>query len=363
MVKKIPSLSAQLGFSIEGGKMTVPKSLTELPYGQRLTSILEKNPLFKEKPPKGLVLVVDLTGEQMAQNVYHPNNWQLFDKKPENIINPNYAVAIIVTSQLISPEEIEKLIDELKPKINIDGGEIFIYETGLQIDPSFLSQIKDERQTIFSKAGLIKFKVGPTQRPSKKQPSINELLTQARFKKITEHHPHEVDFLSPRPDDSPWKKRWRESIIPNIIKMYKALGFTEIDTSIIEQKLRHSKNPPDDLGKARDGFGVEAKASCGCWINVDLNGAVTVLNNCPDHKNGIPNEKVWKQKKETTYKLGETPLPNQFCFDCGANLIQTIQKIKDYPNGRTALQKEIKCPNCGLLSTKRLYVPNKSVLS
>jgi len=183
MVKKIPPLSAQLGFSIEGGKMIVPQSLTELPYGQKLITILEKNSLFKERPPQGLVLVIDLTNQQMTQNVYHPNNWQLFDKRPENIINPNYATTIIVASQLIPPDEIEGLIYELKPKINIDGGEIFIYETGLQIDPSFLPQIKDERQTIFSKAGLIKFKFGPTQKPRKKQPQINELLTQARFKK------------------------------------------------------------------------------------------------------------------------------------------------------------------------------------
>jgi hypothetical protein len=349
MGKKIAFSSAQLGFSIEGGRMTIPQSLTELPYGQRLTSILEKNSLFKEKPPQGLVLVIDLTGKQMIQNAYNPDNWQLSDKKPENILNPNYAATIIIASQLISATEIKKLLDKLKPKVDIDGGEIFIYETGLEIDPSFLPQIKDERQEIFSKAGLIKFKASPTQKPSKNTPLINELLTQARFKKIAEHHPHEIDLLSPRPDDPPRKKRWRESIIPNIIKMYEALGFNEINTSTIEERLRHSKNPPVDLARARDGFGVEAKASCGCHIRVDLDGAITVLNNCPDHKNGIPNEEVWKQQKGTKYKLGETTLPNQFCFDCGANLIQTIRVI-----GNTALFKEIRCPHCGLLSTKRL---------
>jgi DNA-directed RNA polymerase subunit RPC12/RpoP len=329
--------------------MTIPQSLTELPYGQRLTSILEKNSLFKEKPPQGLVLVVDLTGKQMIQNAYNPDNWQLFDKKPENILNPNYAATIIVASQLISPDEIERLINELKPKIDIDGGEIFIYETGLQIDPSFLPQIKDERQTIFSKAGLIKFKASPTQKPSKNTPLINELLTQARFKKIAEHHPHEIDLLSPRADDPAWKKRWRKNIIPGIIAMYQALGFEKVDTSSIEERLHHSKNPPVDLAKARDGFGVEAKASCGCHIRVDLDGAITVLNHCPDHKNGIPEEKVWRQKKEITYKIGETIL-EQVCFDCGANLIQTIQRYR----GNTALFKEIRCPHCGLLSTKRL---------
>ena len=361
MGKKIAFSSAQLGFSIEGERMTILQSLTELPYGQRLTFLLENNLLFKEKPPKGLVLVIDLSGKQMAQNVYHPNNWQLFDKEPENIINPNYAATIIVASQLISPDEIERLINELKPKIDIDGGEIFIYETGLQIDPSFLPQIKDERQEIFSKAGLIKFKASPTQKPSKNTPLINELLTQARFKKIAEHHPHEIDLLSPRPDDPLGKRKWRESIIPNIIKMYEALGFNEINTSAIEERLRHSKNPPTDLARARDGFGVEAKASCGCHIRVDLDGAITVLNHCPDHKNGIPEEKVWRQKKEITYKIGETIL-KQVCFDCGSNLIQTIREIKRYSNGRIALFEEIKCPHCRLLSTNRLYVPISQVV-
>jgi len=360
MGKKIAFSSAQLGFSIEGERMTILQSLTELPYGQRLISILEKNSLFKEKPPQGLVLVVDLTGKQMIQNAYNPDNWQLFDKKPENILNPNYAATIIIASQLIYATEIKKLLDELKLKINIDGGEIFIYETGLEIDPSFLPQIKDERQEIFSEAGLIKFKASPTQKPSKNTPLINELLTQGRFKKIAGHHPHEIDLLSPRADDPPWKKRWRENIISRIITMYNEFGFTEVNTSTIEERLRHSKNPPVDLARARDGFGAEAKASCGCHIRVDLDGTLTVLNHCPDHKNGIPEEKVWRQKKEITYKIGETIL-EQVCLDCGANLIQTIRVIKRY-RGNTALFKEIRCPNCGLLSTNRLYVPISQVV-
>jgi len=361
MGKTTSSSPSQLGFLIEDGRMTILQSLTELPYGQKLTSILRKNSLFKERPAKGLVLVIDLTGEPMTQNAYNPDNWQLSNKRPENILNPNYAATIIIASQLIYATEIKKLLDELKPKIDIDGGEIFIYETGLEIDPSFLPQIKDERQEIFSEAGLIKFKASPTQKPSKNMPLINDLLTQARFKKIAERHPQEVDLLSPRADDPPGKRKWRENIISRIITMYNEFGFTEVNTSTIEERLRHSKNPPVDLAKARDGFGVEAKASCGCHIRVDLNGAITVLNHCPDHKNGIPEEKVWRQKKEITYKIGETIL-KQVCFDCGANLIQTIRVIKSYPNGRIALFEEIKCRHCGLLSTNRLYVPISQVV-
>lgn len=349
----------QLGFSVEGEKFTLPQSLMDEPYGKKLIEILAKNSLFKEKPKNGQALLIDLTGNSPTLDVYNPDNWQKENQKPENLINPNYSVLIVIAPQIISFDEFSQLISENKPNLNLDGGEIFILETNLSLTPEELSLIKDQREKVLKDLGFIKGKIVSTSRPRKNQP-ISEILTQARLKKIAEHHPHEVDLLTPRPDDPPWKIKWRKSIIPKIIQMYRQMGFNEIDVSEIEERLRHSKNPPADLAKAKDGFGVNAKAPCGCQIKVSLDGEVTILTHCQEHPDGIPNKKNFSVKNMPKYKVGETEL-NQFCGDCGRRLIQSVRRIKSYPNGNTSLRVEISCPNCGLLSTKQKYISTKLI--
>jgi hypothetical protein len=57
MAKTVPSPN-QLGFSIEDGRLSIPGHLSELPFGKKLIEALGKNPLFKERPEKGWVLIL-----------------------------------------------------------------------------------------------------------------------------------------------------------------------------------------------------------------------------------------------------------------------------------------------------------------
>lgn len=351
----------QLGFSIEGGRLSIPTHLAELPSGKMIIEVLANNPLFKERPKKGWVLVFDLTQDQSSKQIFNPSNWQKIDKNHENLINPNYAAVIITAPTLFSQKELSQIINQTKPQLNQDGGEIFIFETNLSLPKEELESLKQQRQDFFTQAGLIKFKFSPLQKPKKQEP-INGLLTQARLKKIAEHHPKPVDLLTPRPDDPQWKEKWRQGIIPQIIAMYRNAGFNEIDVSAIEQRLRNSTNPPVDLSKARDGFGVEAKALCGCHIKIDLNGTITVFHHCQDHPDGIPNKKNFSVKKSPeVYNVGETET-KMVCFDCGARIIQSVRRIESYPKGKTKIQIDFSCPHCGLLSTEKKWVPIKQII-
>lgn len=358
-MKKSPSLQ-QMGFSIEEGRFFIPQSLTEQPYGKKLIEILQKNSLFKERSKKGYTLLIDLTYEQGPKlTIYNTNNWQQENQKPENLINQNYSAAIIVANSIISPDEFQQLLEENKKRLNLDGGQLFIYETGLSLSQEDLAILRQEREEILKKLGLIKIKTLSYPHQRKNQP-ISEILTQARLKKIAEYHPHEVNLLLPRKDDPYWKAKWRRNLIPNIIKMYQQAGFVEIDVFEIEERLKHSKNPPEDLAKARDGFGVRAKAPCGCYIEVSLNGSTIFLKRCQDHPNGIDIITPSKKDKEV-FNIGEKELKT-VCFDCGAKFIQSVRVIKSYPNGKTSLQIEIRCPHCGLISTERKYVSSKLVI-
>jgi predicted RNA-binding Zn-ribbon protein involved in translation (DUF1610 family) len=358
---KTPPSPQQLGFSIEGGRLSIPTHLSEFPLGKIIIEALTRNSLFKERPEKGWVLVFDLTQNQPSKQIFDPSNWQQIDKNPENLINPNYSAVIITAPALFSQEELSQIINQTKPQLNQNGGEIFIFETNLSLTKEELESLRQQRKDIFTQAGLIKFKLSPLKRPKKQEP-INEFLTQARFKKIAEHHPKPVDLLTPRPDDSLWKRKWRQGIIPQIIAMYHQAGFTEIDVSAIVQRLKKSTNPPVDLSKARDGFGVEAKAPCGCYIKVDLNGTITVFHHCQNHPDGIPNKKNFSVKKSPeVYNVGETET-KMVCFDCGARIIQSVRRIESYPKGKTKIQIDFSCPHCGLLSTRIKYVPTKQII-
>lgn len=360
---KTASSSSQLALSVEKGGFQIPFHFEKLPYGRSVIQQLDNNSLFKEKPRQGLALVIDLTSAQPRQQIYNPDNWQLIDRKPENFLNPNYALVIFIVNGLFRSEELQQQLEELKKRLNSNGGEIFIFENSPQLTIEQLEQIEEERATIFAKSGFVKFKLLPQEKPKKNQP-ITGLLTQARLKKIGEHHRHGVDLLAPRKDDPPGKAEWRNNIIPNIVAQYERLGFDQVGTSVIEERLRHSTFPPRDLEKAKDGCGVEAKAACGCWIKVDLKGKLSVLNHCSDHESGIPNPQPEKKQSKQQYRLGETELSitclGSHCSN--ANLIQTVVREKEYRNSMTSIIIEIKCPHCGVKSVKEDYVPTESLI-
>ncbi len=345
----------QLKFLIDD-RLKIPQHLSNSPYGNKIIEFLTKNSLFIEKP-NGLALVMDLTSSD--RRIFNPNNWQQ-EEVSQVSINPNYALAIIVVDGLISSEEIQKMIEEIKTNLNKNGGEIFIFESGLQIAKESLENLKQERSKVFLNQGFLKFALKPPIKPKKDQ-LITELLTQARLRKVGEHTHRGVDLLTPKEDDPPWKKEWRKGIIPNIIKKYTKLGFTEIDTSEIEECLRNSTYPKRDLNRANDGFGVEAKASCGCSIKVSLDGEIFILNKCQDHPEGIPNPLEIKKEVSPQYSLGEIRL-KQSC-DCGANLIQTIvRKKEDSKSQTTFILIEKKCPHCGVISVDQKKVSSSSII-
>jgi len=211
MVKRASS-SSQLAFSVEGAGFQILRHLTDLPCGESVIWQLDRNPLFQEKP-KGPALVIDLADGRRSQTICNPSNWQIDSRKPEHVINPNYSLTIIVVDGLFSPEELQQQLEELKVILNQNGGEIFIFENNIQLSQEQLGQVEEDRAAIFAGLKFFKFELLPQETPENEQP-IKGLLTQARLRKVGEHHHHEVDLLAPREDDPPGKAKWRRNIIP-----------------------------------------------------------------------------------------------------------------------------------------------------
>ena len=294
--------------------------------------------------------------------IYNPNTWQQTPHQPEKLINPFYSVIIFVLPSLMQNEDLKKIIEVNRKKLNLDGGEMFIFEELPQpITREEKKRLFEERGEFLRSQKLVKIKTTIVTDTKNNLPSYH--LTQARLKKIVEHS--EVDLLTPRPNDP--KEKWRKGIIPDIINMYKEMGFIEVDPTEIKDRLRHSRNPPDDLSRAKNGFGIRAKALCGCEIRVDINGTLTTLYSCPDHSSGFPEinlpRKINLPREMKDHppqiRLGITDLQIH-CGDCGSQQQQRVTLIKE-GNDKSKVRIEQVCPSCGLLSWEDRWVPKSSL--
>lgn len=110
--------------------MNIPKHLADNPLGIMIIDILSSNPLFKERPKKGNALLIDYSNccNQPSRAIYNSNTWQQIPKNPDQLTNLSYALIIFVLPSLIEKEDLAKLIEENKKRLNLDGGEISIFE-------------------------------------------------------------------------------------------------------------------------------------------------------------------------------------------------------------------------------------------
>lgn len=185
---------------------------------------------------------------------------------------------------------------------------------------------------------MVKFRLSLRKEIKDKKQREIWIITQASFKRKGKTHRKPVDLLTPRKDEPQPKKDWRKNLITNILNLYRKLGFTEIDTFEIEKCLKSSRFPKRDIKRAQDGFGVRAKALCGCQIYVDLNGNFYREHNCSEHPDGIPNEIFLK-------KYPRTEITDLYCWDCGTKLRKKVGLI-EVKGFRAKVNETLFCCGC-----------------
>lgn len=188
------------------------------------------------------------------------------------------------------------------------------------------------------------------------------LLLCARKPKSHEHH--EVDlFRSAARSKDPWKQRYLQYMFDAMIRQYEENGIQVLDTREIESILHASKNPPDDLSKLRNGFGVYVRLPCGCEHHVTTKGVFEQSRRCGERHDAL--ESIALLTQGHIYDTNHWVLLQDVCFSCGKPMEERTQLL-GYHGDKATIQVEHCCvsPGCidnGLLDTSVKTVPKKNI--
>jgi len=245
-------------------------------------------------------------------------------------------VLFIETGNLDEPER-EAAVVSLASLLGRNG-QIWILE---KLDSSQkLSTIeKDARIGIFEELGLVDRRVVRVR-------NSEYILWYAREEKERKVKP--IDLTT-----RPWFKR----VLQKMINEYEAEGWDQVDPSEILETCRHSTFALRDYHNLVLGFGVRVRAHCGCTWEVGLNGIWTKLPGSHDEEcEGVL--LPFQKHPETKFKVGSNIPTGMVCrrSGCGRNL-QFDRVIKGEKDGQVIVLSDLKCPSCGLISTREIKVP------
>lgn len=248
-------MSSQLRFGIEDNKFFVPESILDKDYGEQIVPFLEKRKIWQHRP-KGDAVLIYYDGDNIEISYFNPSNWQVLevDKRPKKL-----AAAVVVCTSLdlevVPVEDMEK------------GSAFYVFErTDGKVS-------KEDREGKLVDLGLVERNV------------LNSSLSgfcvwEARFEKPRKpRSPINLLDKEKRPRSHNWARYlWRQ-----MVSEYRRFGFEVVadPKAPIVERLRNSKNPPDDFSRLKMGWGVEIKnPSCGCHAKVSLDGDVDWIYQC-----------------------------------------------------------------------------------
>lgn len=161
-------------------------------------------------------------------------------------------------------------------------------------------------------------------------------------------------------------KPWFQKLMERRIRDFKEAGWEKVDPQEILKKCANSFFPPKDWQDVVLGFGFELTAPCGCRWRVDTHGSWHRLNKCSEECEGVPypknpKERGGKRKEERIFYIGSNiPVKDAIgkemrCRKCGSPLLVDRRLDKD-----GIAISDLKCPHCGLKSSKKLRVPKEA---
>jgi hypothetical protein len=251
----------QLSFGEADGKMFVPENILDKPWGKEVKNFLKDRKIWNDRP-NGAVAGFEISSDKFLNFTFNPSNWQEIQTE-----NKRYAGVLILLEDFSSFDK--SFFDNFPLK---KRSPFYIFEktpaSGLSVEE------KEKRVGILKELGLVEAHVF-TRKVS------GFVVWEARVEK--ERVTREINLLDEKkhPRSCNWARRlWKE-----MAAEYQACGFRVISgpDSPIVKRLKASKNPPDDLGRLKMGWGVEIKnPSCGCHIKVSLDGDFNWIYFCGD---------------------------------------------------------------------------------
>jgi hypothetical protein len=265
----------------EGGSLRPPESLLKTyPY----LDFLEQQRLWKQaqqavtKRRREFVLVDLGAGEAFR---FNPFNWQAVKNKLRLCLVPSTKLmgAVVIADK--RREGVEETLRELVFSLSPQAA-VFIFEK--KDGENTAKPKRQQRKDFLKELGLAEAAI--LVRPSAKMDHpVNQFLVwRARMPK--EWKPREAINLLAGPG---WKVKWIEGLVRKAANEYRKMGFIPLNAYEMGNRLRNSRFPPDDISRAKLGFGFELQAPCGCRWRIDINGCWTRVGECVDRDcDGIP---------------------------------------------------------------------------
>lgn len=354
----------QLHFNLLSEEFSLPNDIRYLSWGPEFIAIVSQRKIWVERPGGGL-FVANLIGGLEGGLLVNPANWKI-DKihyRPQKK-NPEKLASFTIIAPPLTPETGEKLLgDTLSralPYLRKSSPFFLLEERGADFQKEWRTQILRELKLVHPEILT--------------RPSDNYLVWEARVQKKPKIR-IPVDLTDP---SRGWKYEWVRELWLEMKKDYESNGFEILEpkNSEIVARLKSSRFVLDDIGRLKQGFGVELRADCGCHWKVSLRGDFMRTFNCEtpgcrgvpelatqaeniDYKTG---QRLTSGKQGEIYHLGETVLPDKVHGLCGEFYIETVSKIEDIPGGMVKIFIEDRCPHHGRVGRTRRKIVSRSQL-
>lgn len=261
-MKERKGFSPQLSFGqTEEGGVFVPENVLDRAWGSEVMKFLEGRTNWKNRP-SGLALGFVSSDDKLDRFVFNPSNWQI-----ENSGEKNFAGFIIVIDDFFCFDS--AVFGDLHLK---KEAPFYVFEKS--VGKNLSEDGKRQRIGVLRELGLVQANILVKQIP-------DFLVWEARMER--KRTVCEINLLDK--EKHPRAYNWARKLWRDMAKEYRKYGFKVVSgpDSEIVSKLKSSKNPPDDLGKLKMGWGVEIKnPSCGCQVKVSLDGDFNWVYFCGD---------------------------------------------------------------------------------
>lgn len=230
--------SPQLSFGIEAEKAFIPESLLDKSWGKEIVSFLEGRNNWKDRPFGPFVCFV-FTSQEFERFIFNPSNWQVQSEEKDK----KYAGCLVLVDDFF---DFSESILENIPLRKKSPFYVFERANGLHLD----AREKEKRIDVLKGLGLVEVNILTKQAPG-------FWVWEARVEK--NRVARKINLLDK--EKRPRAYNWARKLWKDMADEYARSGFKVVSgaDSEIVARLKASKNPPNDLGRLKMGWGLRLK--------------------------------------------------------------------------------------------------------
>ena len=153
---------------------------------------------------------------------------------------------------------------------------------------------------------------------------------------------------------------WYPLVQQRVINDYQ--GYRSVDTSLIDERCRHSQFALRDYQALKNGYGVRLTSFCGCVFEISLDGSTGLVVTCPNEDCPHDGGPVIKKKPLELGIFLKPEVKNQMCERCGCPSVYLNRGVlRKGKRGDLLVQEEVCCGHCGDLDNYTYWISKNIV--